>query len=705
MMARAPAAHPCLDAARAYAAMGWLVLPIRAGTKLPACRRGVHDATTVDDQIPRLWRGGTADVAVAGGGPARLVVLDVDGDAGRAALEALSAELGPLPDTRRALTPRGGEHLYFVLPSDCDQAAIKNSVKLLGTELDVRSRGGYVVAPPSPGYVWRDERAPAGLPQAWVDRLVALSAPRPPVTRHRGSRTTGYIDAAVQAAVTAVAGAPEGERNNALNREAYSLGGLVATGALDEQLVTDALTDAARAAGLGLAEAERTIMSGLRAGRAAPRSVPAPRSATGTVAPVTGSSDGDGGGGTLDWQRGLRLDDKGRVTKDPGNLALMLLHDDGWRGCLEYDSFADRITWARTPPTVPGLPSPAAGEELADHHAVLVSQWATKFVGTSFPAASVWAGLTAAARANERHSLREWLASLAWDGTPRLAHWLHVYLGADDTDYVSEVGRWWAISAVARAYRPGCQADHLLVLEGPQGAGKSTAARILAGDWFLPGLPDLRSEDAPRSLQGHWIVELGELDAVRGAAASRVKDFLSRTEDVYRTPYARTHQRRPRSCVFVGTTNEHAYLEDPTGARRFWPVAVRVLDRAALMRDRDQLWAEAVHCYAAGDAWHPSDELAHEIAEAQEERHHEDAWESRIASWAVSRHMFSISEVLGECLVIPPERWDRRATTRVGAILRRLGYECARLRGQGGQRHRLYTRVAVPPVPPPEVGQ
>lgn len=701
MMARAPAVHPCLDAARAYAAMGWLVLPIRPGTKLPSCRRGVHDATTVDDQIPRLWRGGTADVAVAGGGPARLVILDVDGDAGRAALETLSAELGPLPDTRRARTPRGGEHLYFVLPGACDQAAIKNSVKLLGTDLDVRSRGGYVVAPPSPGYVWLDERAPAALPPAWVDRLVALSAPRPPVTRHRGSRTTGYIDAAVQAAVTAVAGAPEGERNNALNREAYSLGGLVATGALDEQLVTDALTDAARAAGLGLAEAERTITSGLRAGRAAPRSVPAPRSATGPVAPVTGSSDGEGGGGgTLDWQRGLRLDDKGRVTKDPGNLTLLLLHDDNWRGCLEYDTFADRITWARTPPTVPGLPSPAAGEELADHHAVLVSQWATKFIGTSFSTPHVWAGLTAAARANERHSLREWLASLTWDGMPRLAQWLHTYLGADDTEYVSEVGRWWAISAVARAYRSGCQADHLLVLEGHQGAGKSTAVRILAGDWFLPGLPDLRGEDAPRSLQGHWIVELGELDAVRGSAASRVKDFLSRTEDVYRVPYARTHQRRRRGCVFIGTTNEHAYLEDPTGARRFWPVAVRVLDRAALMRDREQLWAEAVRCYAAGDAWHPSDELAHEISEAQEARYPEDAWESRIAAWAVSRPMFSAGEVLGECLVIPPERWDRRVTTRVGAILRRLGYSVGRHRATGGGKQRFYTRLTGPPGPP-----
>jgi predicted P-loop ATPase len=398
-----------------------------------------------------------------------------------------------------------------------------------------------------------------------------------------------------------------------------------------------------------------------------------------------------------EWRRALRYNLRGALTKDPGNAAVTLRNHDDWRGCFEYNSFSDQVHWARRPPDI-GFVRPEAGERLQDHHAILVHHWFARVLGVSFTKSAVWDAVIDAARANTVHPVCEYLSSLVWDGTPRLSKWLVTYLGADATDYTFAVGRWWLISAIARAFQPGCQADHMLILEGAQGAGKSTAMGILGGEWYLGSLPDIRDrERAAAVLQGNWIIEIGELDAFRGAAATRVKDWLTQRFDEYRAAYARSTSRRFRGCVFVGTTNESTYLQDATGARRFWPVAVRRLDREALQRDRDQLWAETRLAYEAGESWWPTTQFAAELEEQQEQRYDDDEWQAKIAIWVkggefnlTPRDGFTLGEVLSGALGIETAKWDRSAQTRVGTCLKRLGFRWRFVSEAGMRARRFY---------------
>ena len=380
---------------------------------------------------------------------------------------------------------------------------------------------------------------------------------------------------------------------------------------------------------------------------------------------------------TRNWQAAIRRDQHGRPTKDPGNAAIILTNNDVWRGALAYDEFNDRCYWASKAPVVPGLSQPIVGERFKDSHYLYVSHWFANHEGQSFAKTAVMDAMVAAAQANTHHPLQDYLDALVWDGTERLSTWLATYLRCQDTDYTRRVGRWWLISAVARALRPGCQVDHMLVLEGPQGRRKSTALRILGGDWYLGSLPSLRDEQkAAEAIQGKWICEAGELDALRGAVATRTKNWITQLIDTYRPAYGRFPVDRPRSVVFAGTTNEHNYLNDPTGGRRYWPVGVGVIDAIALTEDRDQLWAEAVEAFRRGEHWWPDLEHQPMIESEQEERHDVDAWEQRVRAWT-NKHTdkdFTTGDVLGFALDIEPAKWDRASQMRVGAVLRRLGF-------------------------------
>ncbi len=406
----------------------------------------------------------------------------------------------------------------------------------------------------------------------------------------------------------------------------------------------------------------------------------------------------------FNWKRSLeyRWDAKSRgmvLAASLKNATLILCNDEAFKGCWRWDDFRRQIMLYRPLPSVAGLTAPGPGP-VEDHMLVHQVSAFSEINGLSFGRENVIHAIEAAAHQDHYNSLVEHLDGLEWDGTKRIHGWLYTYLGAEHTQYTSAVGRWWLVSAMARAYKPGCQADHMLVLEGPQGAGKSTASAILGGAAFLSKLPNLRDYDrAAHALAGRWIVEVGELDAMRGAAATQAKEFISLKSDNYRAPYARFPVEVQRTCVFIGTTNEDGYLVDVTGGRRYHPVRIGHVNRQALTEDRDQLLAEAREAFKAGEQWWPDEEHSEEINEQQEERYKSDEWESVISRWLdrcdenmlVPRDGVSVGDILFGALELAADKWDDSAQKRAGNVMKRLGWRCERKR-EGGARVRRYFR-------------
>lgn len=253
-----------------------------------------------------------------------------------------------------------------------------------------------------------------------------------------------------------------------------------------------------------------------------------------------------------------------------------------------------------------------------------------------------------AARKNTFHPVREWFESLQWDRTPRLERLFIDYLGTSDTPYMRHTAKLTLLAAVARAYEPGHKADHVVIIEGAQGAGKSTFIKILAKHW--PGSLEGDFSDIKRiveKLQGVLIAELPELSGLARSDVLAAKAFLSSSEDTVRLAYERRAKVFKRACILMGSTNDREYLRDPTGNRRFWPVECRVasIDNEKLRRNVDQIWAEAVVLYREMRAIQPHGDLplyladkvaAREAAQLQEARRIEtveDATAAQIADW------------------------------------------------------------------------
>jgi predicted P-loop ATPase len=294
-----------------------------------------------------------------------------------------------------------------------------------------------------------------------------------------------------------------------------------------------------------------------------------------------------------------------------------------------------------------------------------------------------------------RHPVREYFNSLVWDGQHRLDSWLTEYLDADPScspAVLEAIGPKFMISAVARVMHPGSKVDHALVLEGPQGAGKSKAAATLAGEeWFTDGLPrDLGDKDAAMHLQGRLIVELSELSQLKRSQIETVKAFLTRQTDKFRPPYGRAEVEVPRQCVFIGTTNESEYLVDISGNRRFWPVRCGQIDIAALRRDRDQLWAEAFHRYRQKEAWHiEDDEVRQLLADEVARRTVTDPWLPYVADvLANTEDEVTPGEVLQRLADIKVTDYSKGLAARVANLMRDLGWVQSRRDRKRGQLYR-----------------
>ncbi len=332
------------------------------------------------------------------------------------------------------------------------------------------------------------------------------------------------------------------------------------------------------------------------------------------------------------WLSLLRLDPSGLPERNEANVLTALSLDPAFAGALVFDEFRQQILiiqslpWDGAASVMPrpwGDPDDVRCAEWLQHHEINV------------PPATVARSIIAIAGNIRVHPVHNYLTSLIWDGTPRLNAWVVTYLGVADTVLNRAFGSLWMISAVARIMHLRAKADHMLILEGPQGIRKSTALRVLASDaWFTDELAEIGSKDAAQQMRGVWIIEMAELDAISRAEVSRIKAFLTRTADRYRPPYARYVVTIPRQCVFAGSVNSDIYLRDETGNRRFWPIRCGNINLDALRCDRDQLWAEAVAQYNAGASWWlETQELISRANVEQEARNLSDAWDALIERW------------------------------------------------------------------------
>lgn len=327
-----------------------------------------------------------------------------------------------------------------------------------------------------------------------------------------------------------------------------------------------------------------------------------------------------------------------------------------------------------------------------------------------FPHQKIISAVSAAADDRAYHPVLDYLDSLPeWDGTPRVDTLLIDYLGADDNAYVRAVMRKTLVAAIARVKHPGCKFDTVLTLCGPQGIGKSTLFARLGGEWFSDSLSfsDTKDKAAAEKLQGNWIIELPELNGLTRAGVAAVRQFISSQDDKFRPSYGRRVTSHPRQCVLVGTTNaEEGYLSDTAGGRRFWPVNVsgeHLLDAWDMTRNEiDQIWAEALVRYEAGESLVLDPELAKFAEQAQLDALKSDDREGVIQEYldrllpenwgslnmydrrdflrgtgqgTVRRQVVSNVEVWCECFEYEPKTLEMKNSREITAVLKKIGWK------------------------------
>lgn len=302
----------------------------------------------------------------------------------------------------------------------------------------------------------------------------------------------------------------------------------------------------------------------------------------------------------ISWTKNLEVNKRGEYESTIDNLVLILKNDTLLHGLGHLNLFNGRKEVIKT------LPWKRESAVWSDNDDAALRHYVEKVYSIS-ARGNLADAVSIVFAENAVHPVKRYLDSLEWDGIKRLDTLIIDYIGADDTLTNREITRKTLVAAVSRIFRPGCQFDYMLTLVGAQGIGKSTLFQKLAKDWFQDTLPDIRGKEAYEALDGRWIVEMAELKSLKKSDVETIKAFLTKREDTYRKAYDRNVTVNKRQCIFVGSTNEAVFLNDPTGNRRFWPIEVDASKRKYNIweqlnaKEIDQVWAEAVAVFKSGE--------------------------------------------------------------------------------------------------------
>lgn len=363
-----------------------------------------------------------------------------------------------------------------------------------------------------------------------------------------------------------------------------------------------------------------------------------------------------------DWRDGLIV-----KVKDDGsesilcrvhNLILILQNAPQFKGRIRFNEFSEENN--------------IDGKDIDDvHSTIIMAQIERNHIQGVVNSSYVDRAISAVAKQNPFHPVRDYLNSLTWDGTPRVDYFFSDHFGCPHDEYHIGAARSLFISAVLRILNPGCQCDTMTVLQGIPGTKKSSVFAALFAPWYAECIDDLKNKDFFSGQRGIWCLDFGELAQFGSGSLERIKQIISMREDNYRNHYGRGHKKHPRQSILVGGTNRDDWQCDSTGGRKYLPIVVRQqINVESIAAIKDQLFAEAVVIARdPGEWWNiPGAE------EHQDESYVGDSWEEVIAGYVLGRDSTTIAVLLADAIRIDIGKQTKSDQTRAGNCLRRMGW-------------------------------
>lgn len=409
---------------------------------------------------------------------------------------------------------------------------------------------------------------------------------------------------------------------------------------------------------------------------------------------------------TNEPQKFLKRNEDGKLIHSIMNLVLCFDIDENLQDLFHYNEFSASFEYARDFQWPERTKTIKKGKRIEDEDIIFLQYYLAHNKQFEMGLDKIKNAVIERADRKSYHPVKEYLDGLNWDGEKRLDQWLEIGCGVEDNIYTRQVGRKWLIAAVARIEHPGIKFDNVLTLEGMENIGKSSALRILGGEWFSDSISLLQKEsDIVAKMIGNWFIELAEMKGIRQQETEFIKSFLSCQYDEQRLAFRRDPKKYPRQSVFAGTSNNMAYLLDADGNRRFWPVHCTKINLEWIKENRDQLFAEAKHIVAQG-LW-PINEHGEKLflegnvlklAKNNQKMRlgTDEVLEESIEKFLLSKNETTMKEIFMDCLGYSlKDIGNRSQVTIVGRILKRLGFEKKERRTDDGSKFKYYRESVV----------